>query len=1015
MNNISIYVNWLVSNTMSAFLQKYKNEKAITHSCMVGTQGGKFNVKFEDMSTFHDECINAYSKKIPLFLSERVPSGLNLPFKYFMDIDFDEDNNTGIPERDVLVDTLVELVYTSCKTPLENEAIVSFRGDFKMHINFPNIIVTRKSSKVLGAFITEKVSKLYPLFLSSKSESPWKIAIDSSVYNSGLRTLVSRKKKGDMINYYTVHNMVNGVWTPQLTTKLLLDRCSIFADTLSIVTQLDLEDDSSSAFEKQVISKKEDVVFDKDILSTMSEFCMEMLKVQKPFTKAYIVSAVSRSITFPLTDRYCIFQERKHTSNNCYVLLDSRGTRFKCHSANCKSKVGDIIELKNIPLDIQNFYYDTFKDNEVINQELILNARQDCKANIKEFYPSSSDELIISEMSNMLVSEQDQKFGKCIECHEGSNVVETLQGGWRLRCVSCNNLFPEEKLFPISSIYGALKKYFLEINFTVIQNIQNIQNVQNIQNTVVNYSQESYSGSWRQEPIEVFQDKKINDIFKFSLGGSDNAVTVFLVTMYGYMYHGIVTPVEKWYAYKGHRWIEGNEALYAFKKIPCTDEFTKYYRQAILHYKNQNIQDDETKKRIIHLERLIENFLNHNTRCTFIRDALGEFSSIRPNFLEMLDTKNLMVFENGVYDFDKMSFRDGVSEDLITLKSLCNYFPLDMEDQNVQDTFKFLRDIFPNEEDFDYVLKILSLCLTIDTSQQYFFVLTGTGGNGKSKLMSLLENCLGGYHGTSSPELLTRKRENSNQANESLASLEKKRVLVISEAAEGDIIQANLMKQLTGEDSVSVRKNYGSQIKFHPKFKILFICNDIPKMSEDSLAVWRRVKVIGFSTKFVEVSDENVKLKENERPRNDKFISHIMANCRDAFISILVDYQRKYKLEGLTEPSSVSINTRRYKAKNQEIPLDLIETTLVEKVEVGIKDFHGIKTTELQSIIEDWAVNNLAAIPKSAKIKKLMLEYFKDLPSPVRIKTKNSDGSKGDGERFHGWKGYRYKTDYERP
>jgi len=193
---------------------------------------------------------------------------------------------------------------------------------------------------------------------------------------------------------------------------------------------------------------------------------------------------------------------------------------------------------------------------------------------------------------------------------------------------------------------------------------------------------------------------------------------------------------------------------------------------------------------------------------------------------------------------------------------------------------------------------------------QHFWIFTGAGANGKSKLMNFLMEALGDHYGTAPAALLTRRREDANQANEALSALEKVRVAVFSEGSAAEILQVNTIKLFTGEDWITTRGLHEKQRRWKPKFKCSLNCNEIPKLDDDSWPAWRRIKVIDFPTLFVDNPQ-----RPHER-KKDPAIGERLARCTATFISILVEYFRRFKAEGLIEPAAVTEATRQYQTDN---------------------------------------------------------------------------------------------------
>ncbi|KAJ3027812.1 hypothetical protein HDV00_010846 [Rhizophlyctis rosea] len=260
------------------------------------------------------------------------------------------------------------------------------------------------------------------------------------------------------------------------------------------------------------------------------------------------------------------------------------------------------------------------------------------------------------------------------------------------------------------------------------------------------------------------------------------------------------------------------------------DDFLAPYRQIALHFENQPIQTDEIKRKARMLRKLSKSLEDGNYRDRIVADSIMKFHEIRPEFENALNTQNIMVFEDGVFSFDSMTFGPGSPETLM----------------------KFLDDVLPNVEVREYTLKVFGVCLTLEVLQ-YFFLWTGSWGNGKGRLVRLMEECLGPYYQAVSPTMLTRRREDANQANEALMSLVTARLAVFQEAEATDRLQAGTVKSITGNDTQTSRQNCGRQQKFRAFFKSLIVCDQIPEFTESTLALWRRVKVTDFVTQFVDI------------------------------------------------------------------------------------------------------------------------------------------------------------------
>ena len=82
-----------------------------------------------------------------------------------------------------------------------------------------------------------------------------------------------------------------------------------------------------------------------------------------------------------------------------------------------------------------------------------------------------------------------------------------------------------------------------------------------------------------------------------------------------------------------------------------------------------------------------------------------------------------------------------------------------------------LKKILPIDAVREYFLLILSTCLSGKIWFEKFFVLTGTGANGKSKLLEFINNCFGQYFHQMNVAALCSKEGSSTQADPELAML----------------------------------------------------------------------------------------------------------------------------------------------------------------------------------------------------------------------------------------------------
>ena len=81
---------------------------------------------------------------------------------------------------------------------------------------------------------------------------------------------------------------------------------------------------------------------------------------------------------------------------------------------------------------------------------------------------------------------------------------------------------------------------------------------------------------------------------------------------------------------------------------------------------------------------------------------------------------------------------------------------------------------------------------------------------------------------------------------ESLGQLQGVRMAVASETNAVIRLDEGMLKAVTGEDKVQGAVMYQSRFNFQPMFKLWFVTNHLPRITDNSHAMWRRIKVIPF-------------------------------------------------------------------------------------------------------------------------------------------------------------------------
>ena len=144
---------------------------------------------------------------------------------------------------------------------------------------------------------------------------------------------------------------------------------------------------------------------------------------------------------------------------------------------------------------------------------------------------------------------------------------------------------------------------------------------------------------------------------------------------------------------------------------------------------------------------------------------------------------------------------------------------------------KFLRQVFNDDaERIAFIQRAVGYSLTGSIAEQCMFILTGSGANGKSTFLRVLQQLLGDYAGTIPMQGLMEQKYGS-QTND-LAHLFGKRLAVASEGENGQRLAESKIKTMTGGDRISCRPLYGNLFEYVPEFKLWLGTNELPTYLE---------------------------------------------------------------------------------------------------------------------------------------------------------------------------------------
>lgn len=219
----------------------------------------------------------------------------------------------------------------------------------------------------------------------------------------------------------------------------------------------------------------------------------------------------------------------------------------------------------------------------------------------------------------------------------------------------------------------------------------------------------------------------------------------------------------------------------------------------------------------------------------------------------------------------------------------------------------------PEPEDQEMLLQYIGYSMTLETGAQKFMMICGSGGTGKSTLLSVIEAILG----------------RSNISSVSLQGLQErftpgelylKQANICADIPLTALSEVDIIKKLTGEDLISADRKFKSNFLFRSYARLYFSANDIPvNLSDKSNAFYRRMLILKMEhipakvdpdlaeklkteipniiTRAVEaLSRSNGAIVESERSKELVKEAHKNSDTVEAFLDDRCEYDEKEKI-----------------------------------------------------------------------------------------------------------------------
>lgn len=302
-------------------------------------------------------------------------------------------------------------------------------------------------------------------------------------------------------------------------------------------------------------------------------------------------------------------------------------------------------------------------------------------------------------------------------------------------------------------------------------------------------------------------------------------------------------------------------------------------------------------------------------------DALEDLAKRDNHFrvpASMLDRKPYLIgVPNGVIDLTTRKLITGEYSQYITKRCSVDFNPKASAPRWVS----FLFEVMDN--DLEIVLFLQRLCgsaLISGNREQILPIFHGNGANGKSTMVEVIKSVMGDYCKTTGASTFCNHKDDGS-GRPDIVRLVGSRLVLSTESGEGDELDEQVVKSLTGGDTISVRGLYSNlYIEFTPEFLPILTTNHKPIIKGDDYAIWRRLCLVPFVMSF----------KPGTGNKPDTSLKQQLLAESDGVLAWMVKGAQRYQRSGLRTPSKIKAATSEYRSD-----MDIFGSWIEDECEIG--------------------------------------------------------------------------------
>ncbi len=311
-----------------------------------------------------------------------------------------------------------------------------------------------------------------------------------------------------------------------------------------------------------------------------------------------------------------------------------------------------------------------------------------------------------------------------------------------------------------------------------------------------------------------------------------------------------VTGFEAWYAWTGtHYKLDDCQRLQ--RQIQTLlDKMNRIANDELAALSGEDDNDEAIKAQKTKLRAYIAATTRTRNRVASIEVMAQAHRAVAA---DRLNTLNVLNLKNGTLDLNTLTLKPHNRDDYLAYVLDYEYDPEALAPRFEQFVAEVLVKEGTTTTDFELCQlfqELIAISLTNETKYEVMMWLSGSGGNGKTIVIKVIQWLLGTMACNVNFETI------GQMGNYDLADVQGKRVIFSTESERGSKASEGYIKRIVSGETINARAIYGKPFEFQSIAKIWWAMNDKPLIKDTGNSIWRRLQLIPFNREFTEVEKD---------------------------------------------------------------------------------------------------------------------------------------------------------------